>query len=146
MSSYKEKKTVKNQRYFNEDCQDWLFESAFKNWLTKDKAQQKLTAMFFINQLNYLPAVDLPLQITEKAKKKKNRFLWYILSRLYTEDNGILFHKLCSNKSWCNMYGLLIVDSGFFVKPNDDINDVFSTVFCDNPTASEFHMARIKIM
>ena len=75
MSSYKEKKTVKNQRYFNEDCQDWLFESAFKNWLTKDKAQQKLTAMFFINQLNYLPAVDLPLQITEKAKKKKNRFL-----------------------------------------------------------------------
>ena len=44
------------------------------------------------------------------------------------------------------MYGLLIVDSGFFVKPNDDINDVFSTVFCDNPTASEFHMARIKIM
>ena len=44
------------------------------------------------------------------------------------------------------MYGLLIVDSGFFVKPNDDINDVFSTVFCVNPTASEFHMARIKIM
>ena len=45
------------------------------------------------------------------------------------------------------MYGLLkTVHRGFFVKSNDDINDVFSTVFCDNPTVSEFRRARTKIM
>ena len=128
--------------------------------------QQKLATVFVVNQLNYLPAVDLPLQTMEKVN---NFFTSSKTKNNQQPASGCLDSPptACSDTSSLNftqttmescftisavrkaeiiLWIFKTADSGFSVRPNDDINNVFSTMFSDSSTASEFRVARAKTM
>lgn len=96
-----------------------------KNFFTpfKTKNNQQFTS----GTLDTLPTACFDISSLDSTQKK----------------NGILIHKLGCNKSW-DTCTLTTGDIGFSVRTNDDISDIFSTMFCDSPKASELHMARTK--